>query len=103
MVIQGIALPLFSGKSLVTWNEGGFVKQDLKEALPKVRNLSSFTLRTEKNKGGFVKPGHKHTQKPPGLFSHHSHILWVYINLWFFREIIQTSMQFVGKSFKITN
>ena len=32
------------------------MKQDLKEALPKVRNPPSFTLRKEKNKGGFVKP-----------------------------------------------
>ena len=32
------------------------MKQDLREALPKVRNPPSFTLRKEKNKGGFVKP-----------------------------------------------
>ena len=31
------------------------MKQDLREALPKVRNPPSFTLRKEKNKGGFVK------------------------------------------------
>ena len=32
------------------------MKQDLREALPKVRNPPSFTLRKEKNKEGFVKP-----------------------------------------------
>ena len=31
------------------------MKQDLREALPKHRNPPSFTLRKEKNKGGFVK------------------------------------------------
>ena len=36
------------------------MKQDLKEALPKVRNPPSFTLRKEKNKGGFVKPTPDH-------------------------------------------
>ena len=36
-----------AGKSLVRWNKGGFVKQDLREALPKVRNPPSFTLRKE--------------------------------------------------------
>ena len=32
------------------------MKQDLREALPKVRNPPSFTLMKEKKKGGFVKP-----------------------------------------------
>ena len=31
------------------------MKQGLREALPKVKNPPSFTLRREKNKGGFVK------------------------------------------------
>ena len=31
------------------------MKQDLREALLKVRNPPSFTLRKEKNKGGFMK------------------------------------------------
>ena len=40
------------------------MKQDLREALPKVRFPLSFTLRKEKNKGGFVKPAPGLT-KPP--------------------------------------
>ena len=32
------------------------MKQDSREAFPKVRNPPSFTLRKEKSKGGFVKP-----------------------------------------------
>ena len=36
------------------------MKLDLREVLPKVRNPPFFTLRKEKNKGGFMKlaPGH---------------------------------------------
>ena len=45
-----LPLILFLGKPLVRWNKGGFVKQDLREALPKVRNPPSFTLRKEKTK-----------------------------------------------------
>ena len=43
VVIQEISLPLLQGKSLVRWIKGGFVKQDLREALAKVKNRPSFT------------------------------------------------------------